>query len=208
MRHWSFDPPFSSWSRRPPTGVPDSQGLETEPSDVAQARMQRLLSGSQAALRHALALRQMQALHRIALHRSQYNPNQPRVPAGNPDGGQWTAEGGGLGTRLAATDKPRRRGFSLSLLLEVAKRVIEAYRSEHGLWDLFGKKDGTVTWTKFDGVDIFGSNSTSPTYTSIDEAAAFEMRARLVEKYPELAKSYNVGKCRSMQYFMPKRRRC
>ena len=24
-----------------------------------------------------------------------FNPNQPRVPAGNPDGGQWTSEGGG-----------------------------------------------------------------------------------------------------------------
>ena len=24
-----------------------------------------------------------------------YNPSQPRVPAGNPDGGQWTGEGGG-----------------------------------------------------------------------------------------------------------------
>ena len=23
-----------------------------------------------------------------------YSPDQPRVPAGNPDGGQWTAEGG------------------------------------------------------------------------------------------------------------------
>jgi hypothetical protein len=23
-----------------------------------------------------------------------YDPNQPRVPAGNPDGGQWTSEGG------------------------------------------------------------------------------------------------------------------
>ena len=23
-----------------------------------------------------------------------YNPDQPRVPAGNPDGGQWTSEGG------------------------------------------------------------------------------------------------------------------
>lgn len=25
-----------------------------------------------------------------------FNPNQPRVPAGNPDGGQWT-DGGGSG---------------------------------------------------------------------------------------------------------------
>jgi hypothetical protein len=24
--------------------------------------------------------------------RGHYNPNQPRVPAGNPDGGQWTDE--------------------------------------------------------------------------------------------------------------------
>jgi hypothetical protein len=28
-----------------------------------------------------------------------YDPNQPRVPAGNPDGGQWT-DGGGTGGRL------------------------------------------------------------------------------------------------------------
>jgi hypothetical protein len=26
-----------------------------------------------------------------------YDPNQPRVPAGNPDGGQWTSEGGSEG---------------------------------------------------------------------------------------------------------------
>lgn len=29
---------------------------------------------------------------RLAL---KYDPNQPRVPAGNPDGGQWTYDGGG-----------------------------------------------------------------------------------------------------------------
>ena len=29
-----------------------------------------------------------------------YSPNQPRVPAGNPDGGQWT-DGGGGATRIA-----------------------------------------------------------------------------------------------------------
>ncbi|ETR76399.1 hypothetical protein X566_15620 [Afipia sp. P52-10] len=29
--------------------------------------------------------------------RSHYNPNQPRVPRGNPDGGEWTAAGGGSG---------------------------------------------------------------------------------------------------------------
>jgi len=29
-----------------------------------------------------------------------FDPNQPRVPAGDPDGGQWTDEGGGTGGRL------------------------------------------------------------------------------------------------------------
>jgi hypothetical protein len=32
-----------------------------------------------------------------ALHPSHYNPDQPRVPAGNPAGGRWTSEGGGAG---------------------------------------------------------------------------------------------------------------
>lgn len=34
-----------------------------------------------------------------------YDPNQPRVPAGNSDGGQWT-DGGGGGGRIARTAKP------------------------------------------------------------------------------------------------------
>jgi hypothetical protein len=65
--------------------------------EASHARMQRLLSGSQAALRHALAFRHMGALHRIALRHSHFNANQPRVPAGNPDGGQWTTADSGRG---------------------------------------------------------------------------------------------------------------
>jgi hypothetical protein len=30
-------------------------------------------------------------------YKANFNPDQPRVPAGNPDGGQWTSEGGGNG---------------------------------------------------------------------------------------------------------------
>src|SRR5712691_8895817 len=41
----------------------------------------------------ALALVRWDALRRIASHRSHFNPNQPRVPAGNPNGGQWTSLG-------------------------------------------------------------------------------------------------------------------
>jgi len=40
-------------------------------------------------------------LHRLAvadaLVKSGYNPDEPRVPAGNPDGGQWTGDGDGDG---------------------------------------------------------------------------------------------------------------
>jgi hypothetical protein len=30
-------------------------------------------------------------------YKANFNPDQPRVPAGNPDGGQWTSDGGGNG---------------------------------------------------------------------------------------------------------------
>jgi hypothetical protein len=35
--------------------------------------------------------------HRLAQQKANFNPAQPRVPAGNPDGGQWTS-GGGIGS--------------------------------------------------------------------------------------------------------------
>lgn len=33
--------------------------------------------------------------HPFALYENKYRPDQPRVPAGNPDGGQWTCAGEG-----------------------------------------------------------------------------------------------------------------
>ena len=81
-----------------------------------------------------------------------------------------------------------------ALVLEAIKRLIEAYRSEKGLWDLFGHEDGTVAWTKFDGTDIFGSSSGLPTYTREDRAAALDMRNILVQKYPELRRHANIGR--------------
>ena len=83
------------------------QGPEAGLSDeISHARIQRLLSGSHAALRHALAFRHTAALRRIASERPHYNPNQPRVPAGNPDGGQWTSEGRGSVGTVAARARP------------------------------------------------------------------------------------------------------
>jgi hypothetical protein len=38
--------------------------------------------------------------------KANFNPNQPRVPAGNPDGGQWTDGGGGGSGPQTAEDAP------------------------------------------------------------------------------------------------------
>jgi hypothetical protein len=127
---------------------------------ASQARSERLLLDAESAarLRHKLALMDITDQH-IAGHRSHFNPNQPRVPAGNPDGGQWTSSGAGTGSRLAAADKPWvGGGAALAIILKIAKELIDAYRSERGLWDLFGHKHGTVAFTTIDGTKVFGSN--------------------------------------------------
>lgn len=63
--------------------------------------------------RHGWTIRNIYALHTVLnikerdyLTKAGFNPNQPRVPAGSSDGGQWTDSGGGsVGSR--PTQKPR-----------------------------------------------------------------------------------------------------
>jgi hypothetical protein len=166
--------------------------------EISRVRTEGLLRGSMnaAAFSHKLALLDIEAQHRLAWHQSHFNPNQPRVPAGHHDGGQWTRSGGGIGVRLAAADTPGRgpRGFLAAALLHLAMGMIEAYRSKNGLRDLFNHKTGTVAWIRLDGKDIFGSNSDSPTYSRIDRVAAEAMRGGLLEKYPEVMNSDNIGR--------------
>jgi hypothetical protein len=40
-----------------------------------------------------------------------FDPNQPRVPAGNPDGGQWTGTGGGSGGTDRASSRETVRRY-------------------------------------------------------------------------------------------------
>jgi hypothetical protein len=139
--------------------------LSDEESGV---RISRLLQGarSAAALSHKLALLDIEAQHRLAWHRSHFNPDQPRVPAGHPDGGQWTRQGGGGGIRLAARDKSII-GALFMAALHAAMLTIEANRSKKGLRDLFDREIGTVAWTRFNGEDIFGLELGNPTVTFI-----------------------------------------
>jgi hypothetical protein len=61
-------------------------------------------------IRYALAAAQLDARSlRLLRWRKQYNPRQARVPAGNPDGGQWTSGGGGSGPRSEYAQLAPRR---------------------------------------------------------------------------------------------------
>jgi hypothetical protein len=175
--------------------APHGSRLKSDLSNaLASERIERLLQGAHEAiaLPHRLRLIDLEARHRLAQYRSHYNPNQPRVPAGHPDGGQWTATGG---TRLAAADKPPPgRGGIIAIVLQLALRAIEAYREKERLWDLFGNKEGAVAVTTIDGKDIFGANSRSRAYTSDDFAAARKLRDTLVRKYPKKLSDENLGK--------------
>ena len=135
---------------------------------------------------------------RVAVLRSTagFNPDQPRVPAGNPEGGQWTSGGGGRERiRLAAADRPILGSAGRALIvLELAKRVIEGYRSDNLLSDIFGHKIGTVTTTDFKGETLFGSNSTSPTYTNADRDAASRLRSVLLERYSDMMDVEYIGR--------------
>jgi hypothetical protein len=189
------------------------------------------------------------ALARRRLEEAKYSPSRPRVPAGNPRGGQWSNrnEGGasfgsfgnaegeasaegtdgaedtdrsgnsgnsqdaatsegessqrsegdgtrGYDDRLAASDKPSPgRTAMLGIMARAAEGLINAYRSGNLLFDLFGNRSGAVALTTIDDKDIFGSNSTSSTYTDADFRAATEMRDKLVAKYPIVMSAENVG---------------
>jgi len=55
-----------------------------------------------------VAQRELRSL-RVSVAWKRFNPNQPRVPAGNPDGGQWTSDGGSSGgARIIQISRGRR----------------------------------------------------------------------------------------------------
>lgn len=59
--------------------------------------------------------------------KANFNPNQPRVPAGNPDGGQWTSPGGGVADPASSLSQiPTDASVTVERILAVARRVITA----------------------------------------------------------------------------------
>jgi hypothetical protein len=158
--------------------------------------LQQDFSADIAALRHRLrceiaTLKAELKFRRLLRVFQKYNPSQPRDEIG-----RWTDGGGGRSApvRLAASDKPRLGPMAVArIAAQVAQRAIEAFRSENGLRDLFGSRIGTVSMIKIDGETIFGSNSTSPTYTDRDFREAVALRDALVAKYPDVTQTDNIG---------------
>lgn len=137
-------------------------------------------------------------------HRRGYDPNQPRVPAGRPHGGEWTDDerwrddrqahrrSGAL--QLAAAERPPLNPRDLALF--VARRLIQAIRRELASWDLFGELDQdrvTVAVTTIDGREVHGTSSKFGDWMAIDHAEARRLRAIIVQKYPHSAQGRTLG---------------
>jgi hypothetical protein len=133
-------------------------------------------------------------------HRRSYDPNQPRVPAGHPDGGQWTDDDRWtdhplIGAQFAAARELPPIGPLGGRVYMVLKGVANhrsASLGQYALRSFRTSERHTVSMLEIDGRIFFGSNSRLPLYTSRDRAEADAMREVLLQKYPELFGS-NIG---------------
>jgi hypothetical protein len=155
-------------------------------TDAAAAKTERAELLAVKAL--AAELRFYVALRRFT---RKYREDQPR-----DDHGRWVYDGGRRSrVRLAAGEKPTLGPEAFAAIgLEVAKRAIEGFRKTNNLMDLFGSRIGTVSYTEFKGQIIYGSNSTSPTYTISDRREAERLRDVLMEKYPDVMETDDIGR--------------
>ncbi|MBL8565370.1 MAG: hypothetical protein JNM89_06610 [Hyphomicrobiaceae bacterium] len=76
--------------------------------------------------------------------------------------------------------------------------MIGSFRTITGMPDTgsgpaLAKSDGTVAYLEVDGQGVFGVNSNAPGYTVRDEAMARDMRARLIERYPDIMNTGRVS---------------
>ena len=98
-----------------PRAAPRAPGKAAEDEPRARAAAEQ-----HAFEREVLALRRefasLKLEYELRRFQQKYSPNQPRVPAGNPDSGQWTSGGGAAArTRVAdARDRIAPRGPVLS----------------------------------------------------------------------------------------------
>jgi hypothetical protein len=88
----------------------EQKAFREDQLSLAELRRERLWL-----MRQKLVLLELYDLRlrlKAQLYNEKYSPNQPRVPKGNPDGGQWTSYGGGSGGggRVQVADLRSGRG--------------------------------------------------------------------------------------------------
>jgi hypothetical protein len=83
-----------------------------------------------------------------------YRPDQLRE-----SNGRFAYEGMPAAVQLAAADKPPLDPRKLAIWL--AWHAIDAFRRDNFLFDLFGKKEGVVSYTTLGDKQVFGVNSGS-----------------------------------------------
>ena len=123
--------PDSGRYRKPETFAPDGKSWREPAFDSALAALRR----EHAALRRALA----EVKRAILARKAGFDPNQPRVPAGNSDGGQWTSGGGGSGGTGNDQSGEERSPLSFPypmLLLEkpLARQELNTFLKEAAQW--------------------------------------------------------------------------
>ena len=84
--------------------------------------------------------------------RAKYRDDQPRVRAGNADGGQWTSDGGGSGDRLAMSKLPRALELLKPMLKPLPKVLKPSEKPLHELIKPGGKELGSKFRSSGDGV--------------------------------------------------------
>lgn len=92
--------PSASLTLRSPESDADVSKMERDNEWRGELRA---ISRGLAALRMEVAALRLLRL----LRKANFNPNQPRVPRGNPHGGRWTRIGGSAGSQPAARPRPR-----------------------------------------------------------------------------------------------------
>src|SRR3954470_18646713 len=89
---------------------------------------------------------------RRRLEEEKYSPSQPRVPAGNPRGGQWTDRSGGQST-VAGPNPDTGQSQDADLTQPMGNVDIGDVSGSSELGDLFRIKPDT---TRVDGVEVGG----------------------------------------------------
>ncbi len=94
---YRFAPPGTPEAKMP--GWLDPSATRVRLKEAQEAKAPRQAEAAQEEferelLELRLEVKKLKLDHELWLLEEKYSPNQPRVPAGNPEGGQWTSGGG------------------------------------------------------------------------------------------------------------------